>query len=142
MSGIARTPLVRSLRRHLQGNWLVLAVLRSPVHRLLSGMVVELRYKGRRSGREYVLPVEYVRTREGLLVRPQNAGRTSWWRNFATPMPVTVRLAGHVRRGTARVVAPGDPSWDEARQQYASGRRRRLERITGPLVVISIAAGT
>jgi len=42
-----------------QGNSVVLAVLRSSAHRLLSGMAVELRYTGRRSGRQYVLPVQY-----------------------------------------------------------------------------------
>jgi hypothetical protein len=44
-----------------QGNALVLAILRSRFHRLLSGLALELRYTGRRSGREYVLPVQYAR---------------------------------------------------------------------------------
>ena len=46
--------------RRPRGNSFVLAVLRSPAHRLLSGMAVELRYTGRRSGRRYVLPVQYA----------------------------------------------------------------------------------
>jgi hypothetical protein len=36
--------------RRPQGNGLVLAVLRSPAHRLLSGTAIELSYTGRRSG--------------------------------------------------------------------------------------------
>jgi hypothetical protein len=70
-----------------QGNAVVLAVLRSPVHRLLSGLALELRYTGRRSGREYVLPVQYVRAGGRIVIRPQAAQRTSWWRNFQTPAP-------------------------------------------------------
>jgi hypothetical protein len=56
-----------------QGNAVVLAVLRSPVHRLLSGLALELRYTGRRSGREYVLPVQYVRAGGRIVIRPQAA---------------------------------------------------------------------
>ncbi len=44
-----------------QGNAVVLAVLRSRAHRLLSASAIELRYLGRRSGRQYVLPVQYAR---------------------------------------------------------------------------------
>ncbi|HSJ44112.1 MAG TPA: hypothetical protein VK923_05445 [Euzebyales bacterium] len=55
------------MRRRLpQGNGIVLAVLRSPFHRLLSGVALELRYTGRRSGREYVLPVQYARRGDQL----------------------------------------------------------------------------
>jgi hypothetical protein len=68
-----------------QGNGLVLAVLRSPAHRLLSGTAIELRYVGRRSAREYVLPVQYARTGEQLVVQPQAVQRSTWWRNFRTP---------------------------------------------------------
>ena len=41
-------------------NPFVKAVLRSPVHRLLSGSLVLLTYTGRRSGRRYTLPVMYA----------------------------------------------------------------------------------
>jgi hypothetical protein len=40
------------MRRKLpQGNAIVLAVLRSPAHRIVSGQAIELRYRGRKSGR-------------------------------------------------------------------------------------------
>jgi deazaflavin-dependent oxidoreductase (nitroreductase family) len=121
-----------------QGNGLVLAVLRSPAHRLLSGMVIELRYTGRRTGREYVLPVQYARTGQRLVVRPQAAQRSTWWRNFHTPTPVTVRLAGRIRRGTAQLVPAHDPAWEQARQLYGSRWRRSSQGMTGPLIVILI----
>jgi hypothetical protein len=41
-----------------QGNSVVSAILRSPVYRLLSGMAIELRYTGRRTGRQYTVPVQ------------------------------------------------------------------------------------
>jgi hypothetical protein len=122
------------VRGWLQGNSLVLAILRSPVHRVLSGVVLELRYTGRRSGREYAIPVEYARSGERVVVRPQAAGRARWWRNFGTPMPVTVRLAGQVRHARALAVEPDQPQWEPAAQIYRARRRGRV----GPLVVISL----
>ena len=80
--------------RRPRGNSFVLAILRSPAHRLLSGMAVELRYTGRRSGRRHVLPVQYARDGERLMVVPQGPESETWWRNFATPQAVSVRLKG------------------------------------------------
>ena len=47
-----------AVRRHRRlANRCVLAVLRSPLHALLDPGLCELRYRGRRSGRRYALPV-------------------------------------------------------------------------------------
>jgi deazaflavin-dependent oxidoreductase (nitroreductase family) len=124
-----------------QGNGLVLAVLRSRAHRLLSGMVIELRYTGRRTGRAYAVPVQYARAGERLVVRPQDVRRSAWWRNFHTPTAVTVRLAGRTWRGTAQTVAARQPGWEQYRDLYGSRWRRSSARITGPLVVISLEPG-
>ena len=83
------------------GNRVVLALLRSPAHRVLSGMAIELRYTGRRSGREFALPVQYARDGARLLVAVQNPAARTWWRNFRTPRDVSVRLRGVLRHGTA-----------------------------------------
>ena len=119
-----------------QGNSLVLAVLRSRVHRLASGMVIEMRYTGRRTGREYVLPVQYAGTGERLVIRPQAVGRSTWWRNFRTPTPVTVRLGGGIRHGIGQLVTASQPAWEQARAVYGSRWRRSAQGMTGPLVVI------
>jgi F420H(2)-dependent quinone reductase len=121
-----------------QGNAIVLAVLRSRAHRLLSATAIELRYIGRRSRREYVLPVQYAQAGEQLVVRPQHWQRATWWRNFRTPQPVTVRLAGRLRDGTARVVESRDPRWESARQAYTARWPRSTPRATGPLVLIDL----
>ncbi|MBM7804461.1 deazaflavin-dependent oxidoreductase (nitroreductase family) [Geodermatophilus bullaregiensis] len=121
-----------------QGNAVVLAVLRSRAHRLLSASAIELRYLGRRSGRQYAVPVQYARAGGHLVVWPQHWQRSTWWRNFRTPQPVTVRLTGRLHEGTARVVDPDDPQWRSARQTYAARWPRMARRVTGPLVVISL----
>jgi deazaflavin-dependent oxidoreductase (nitroreductase family) len=120
-----------------QGNRLVLTVLRSPAHRLLSGMAIELRYTGRRSGREFTLPVQYALDGRRLLVAVQNPS-TTWWRNFRTPQAVTVRLRGKILHGTARVVAPDDPTWDRDRRLYETRWKRLAGKVSGPLVQIAL----
>ncbi len=124
--------------RKLQGNGVVLAVLRSPAHRLLSGMAIELRYIGRRSGRPFALPVQYVREAQRLLVAVQDPATKTWWRNFRTPQEVTVRLRGELRRGTAVVVGIDDPMWERDRRLYEARWRRLGGRVTGPLVQITL----
>src|SRR3954453_13506376 len=41
-------------------NLLIAAVLRSPAHQVLSRSTILLRYQGRKSGREYTIPVQYA----------------------------------------------------------------------------------
>jgi deazaflavin-dependent oxidoreductase (nitroreductase family) len=121
-----------------QGNGVVLAVLRSPAHGLLSGTAVELRYTGRRSGREYVLPVQYARDGERLIVVPQGAESKTWWRNFRTPQPVSVQLRGRLRPGVARVVEREGAQWEKDRQTYEARWRRLSGKLTGPIVEIEL----
>ena len=87
------------------GNALVGGVLRSPLHRTMSRSLLLLTYRGRRTGKEYVIPVAYARYREDELVvlagRP--SGKT-WWTNMRGSLPVRVRLAGREVPGEARLV--------------------------------------
>lgn len=121
----------------MQGNRVVLAILRSRAHRLLSGVAVELRYQGRKSGREFSLPVQYATLDGRLVIRPQNPDKSTWWRNFRNPRPVTLQLAGRPRRGTARVVERGAPDWETAHRAYTHRWHGRAAASRGPLVLIT-----
>ena len=101
-------------------------------------MAIDLRYLGRRSGRQYVVPVQYASAGDDLVVWPQHWQHSTWWRNFRTPQPVTVRLTGRLHEGTARVLDPGDPQWRSARQTYTTRWPRFARRVTGPLVAIDL----
>lgn len=120
----------------MAGNQVVLAILRSPAHRLLSGFAVELRYRGRRSGREFALPVQYAKVNGSLVVRPQKPHQSRWWRNFRDPSPVTVLMAGRERRGSALVLEPGEPEWELFHQAYVARWRGADSR--RPLVAITL----
>ena len=89
-------------------NPIVRAVLRSPLHPLLSRRLVLLRVTGRRSGRTFELPAAYVRDDSGILVTVGAPERKQWWHNIDGPTPITVVLRGRTRPGVAELVGRDD----------------------------------
>jgi hypothetical protein len=75
-------------------NTIVETVLKSPLHRVMSGKLALIRYDGTISGTEHTLPVQYVDTHNGLVVVAGQAETKTWWRNFTTMGQVKVLLAG------------------------------------------------
>lgn len=86
------------------GNALAAAVLLSPMHRLVSRSLLLLTYAGRRSGTEYTLPLQYVEDEGTLRIWAGDADAKTWWRNFAAPTTVEVRLRGRDLSGKAFLV--------------------------------------
>ena len=84
------------------------SILRSPLHRLLSGRLALLTFYGRKSGRRYTTPVGYGRIDDTLLVDTESP----WRRNLrGGGARVGVRLRD--RAGTAEVIT------DQARMREA-----------------------
>lgn len=82
-------------------NPMVSWLLRSPLHNVMSNSTLLITYTGRKSGRAYTTPVNFVRDGETLLVvSPRDR---IWWRNLRGDAPVTVRVAGRDLRGVGRV---------------------------------------
>lgn len=79
-------------------------VLRSPLHRVVSGSILVLTFTGRKSGKVYTTPLSYTRQGEQLIVFTHGA----WWKNLQGGAPVTVRLQGQDLPGQAAAIA-GDP---------------------------------
>jgi F420H(2)-dependent quinone reductase len=104
ITGMAKsTPAVPwSIRVLRKLNPLVHAILASPLHGLLSRDLLILRYRGRRSGRAYVLPLSYVALGERLYLCTRNS---RWGANFADRAAVELRLRGRRRQATAAVVS-------------------------------------
>ena len=67
-------------------------LLRSPLHRLLDGTLVLLTYTGRKTGRQYTIPIGYFAWEEGELMSFSSA---RWWTNLRSSPPVTLLLKGH-----------------------------------------------
>lgn len=109
-------------------NPLVLWILRSPLHMVLSAGLMVLTITGRRSGRVYGIPVGYQReTKDLLVVMVSNARRKQWWRNFREPARVQLRLRGRDRAGTAQLVAPESSEF----LAYAESTMRRVPGMAG-----------
>lgn len=91
--------LPRSLR-----DGFVAAVIRSPLHRIMSGSVVLITYAGRRSGQQHSLPVMFAEAESGLIIFVGHAEQKVWWRNLIERAPVRVRLRGVELEGYGEVV--------------------------------------
>ena len=94
------------MRKHLQrfGNVFVIGLLRSPLHRLASGSLLLITYRGRRSGRRFTIPVMYAEREGTLTIFVGHPERKRWWRNLRVRAEVEVRLRGRRLRGQAEVV--------------------------------------
>ena len=77
------------------------ALLRSPVGRRTGRHLALLRYRGRRTGQQHELVVQYARDGQQVWVVPGQPDRKTWWRNLREPSTIEVRLAGHDYHGSA-----------------------------------------
>ena len=90
-------------------NWLyrvanpvVKVLLRSPLHGIASGNIALLHFRGRKSGREFVTPLSYVR--ENGTVCLMSAHSTRWWMNLRDEgVPVSIEIARETYTGKARL---------------------------------------
>ncbi len=117
-----------TVTRPRSDNGMVLWLLASPLHPLLSGRLCTLSYVGARTGTRHVLPVEYVRDGDRIIVLAANASAKRWWRNFTgagRTMTITIRRRPHVAH--AMTLAPGDPGYALVLAAYRRHRRAPQE---------------
>ena len=96
----------------------VVALLRSPIHRLADSKLCELRYHGPKSGRPVSLPVMYAPWGNAVVVLVGDAEHKQWWRAFRTAHDVDVCAGRNSTRGIGRALAPGDSRFDAASAAY------------------------
>jgi len=107
-------------------NRLLLAVLRSPLHRLAGRGLLALTVTGRRTGRPIRLPVQHAADGDRLVIVAAGASRKHWWRNLTGDAPVTVDRHGRRLAGRGRI-AEGD----EAAAALAVWTRRHPKAAPG-----------
>ncbi len=81
------------------GNPILSALLRSPLHGMLGSGTMLVSVTGRRSGRVYTTPVNFLRDGETLTII--SLRERTWWRNLRGGAEVGVHLRGQARRGRA-----------------------------------------
>jgi deazaflavin-dependent oxidoreductase (nitroreductase family) len=89
----------------MKGNDFVAFLLRSPLHGIMSGSTLLITVRGRKSGREITLPVNYIRIGNELWVL--SSRDRIWWRNLRGGAYVRLRLRGR------DVAAHAEPVLDE-----------------------------
>ncbi len=111
-------------------NPVVRAVLGSPAHRLLSGELIVLAYRGHRSGRAFRIPLRYAELPGDRIVALAVApDRKLWWRSFSPLAPATLVVRGSERAVSGRLL--------EGKERRAALRAylARFPRAAGPLGV-------
>ncbi len=103
------------------GNPATITLLRSPLHGLFSKSTMVITVTGRKSGKTYAVPVNYIR--DGNVLSVLSRPERTWWRNLRAQspgegVPVKVLVEGKDLDGRAEVVSPDDPSIIPALQAY------------------------
>ena len=104
---------------------IVSAILRSPLHPLLSFGLMLISFEGRKTGRRYTFPVGYQRSGETITVLASHAQRKSWWRNFREPWPVELWVRGQSLDGVGRALRGDSAEFRDA----VEATFRRLPRL-------------
>ncbi len=84
------------------GNPFISAILRSPIHGLLSGRIMLISFNGRKSGKRYTTPVGFLRD-DGIYWVTSQRDR-KWWRNMRGGAEVTLRVEGEQVKGWAEAI--------------------------------------
>ena len=79
-------------------------LLRGPAGHRLSRRLALIRYRGRRTGRMYELPVQFARDGNRVWILPGSPEHKTWWRNLRGGAGVDLVLAGHDTHGHATVI--------------------------------------
>ena len=82
-------------------NPIMMWLLRSPLHGMLSGSTMIITYTGRKSGKTLSTPVNYVR--DGDVLWTISFRHRTWWRNL-NASPVTLRIQGRDVAGVATAI--------------------------------------
>jgi hypothetical protein len=120
-------------------NRVVVDLLLSPLHVVMSRGAVVLRFRGRRSGTSVTLPVQYAELDAStLVVYVANADLKTWWRSFTSEHPVDVAIRGRRRSGTGHVALRPSEEHTAAAAAYTAGQSRVTLPPAATLVVVRL----
>lgn len=97
-------------------NRIIKAILRSPLHGLLSGQMMLVTFNGRKTGKQYTTPVTQIRDGDGYRFFTSYG----WWKNLRGGAPVTLLVRRQPLDGTATVHEDRETVLREARAYLAA----------------------
>jgi hypothetical protein len=109
-------------------NPVIRRLLRSPMHRLLSGQVMLLEYTGRVSGRTYAIPIGYFAWDGGSVL---SFSGSRWWKNLRQGQQVSLLIRGARHAAVPAVIE----SLDSRAEILAEFARRYGPKVAGRLQV-------
>jgi hypothetical protein len=114
---------IRVLRRL---NPLIVALLRSPLHRVMSRGLLVLTYVGAKTGARHTLPLSYAEVGG----RPYLCTRSSrWWRNLRDGRPVEIWLRGRRIAATPVIVDLASPEALDAFRAFLTANPKTGEML-------------
>jgi deazaflavin-dependent oxidoreductase (nitroreductase family) len=118
-------------------NPVIILLLRSPLHGILSRSTMLITVKGKKSGKAYTTPVNYLR--QGDVLYTLSSRDRSWWRNLRGGAAVTLFLQGKEVTGKGTVieddrgVAEALTTYLQLAPQYARYLGIRMDEQGNPL---------
>lgn len=79
-------------------------ILQSPLHGLMSKGVLLIAFTGKKSGKEYITPVQYVRSGKTVWIMVGFPEKKVWWKNLVGGGWVRVCIQGIWQEGNARAI--------------------------------------
>jgi hypothetical protein len=129
------------MNRHSQPHFWVTNHLANPVLRRLlrsraghglGRRLALVRYRGRRTGRSYELPVQYVPDGNRIWILPGSPEHKTWWRNLRGGADVDLVLAGQTVRGRAVILDRRQPGFADGMSAYLRAFPRARRAAGGP----------
>lgn len=123
-------------------NVFVTALLKSPLHRLMSRNILLLTVTGRKTGKQYSFPISYQRDEEDAdWVTLFTQRRRIWWRNLIGGAEVQARVQGKERSGYAEIVETDEATMRATLQAMYSRmmNEQQIEELIPRMVMIDIA---
>lgn len=100
------------------------AILRSPLHGVLSNNLMLLSFQGLKSGKRYTIPVGYQQKGNRLYI----FSHAGWWKNLPG-QTVSVRLRGKRIQGSARRLEDANEIAELVRSTVARSGEKMAERM-------------
>ncbi|MEZ4679786.1 MAG: nitroreductase/quinone reductase family protein [Caldilineaceae bacterium] len=89
------------------GNPIMKFMLRSPWHKVASKSIMLITVTGRKSGKRYTTPVNYIEDEDAGILTVLTHKHRTWWRNLRGNAPVAVVLRGERLTGVGHVYDEG-----------------------------------
>ena len=88
-------------------NFVVVSISKSLFHPIISKSILVLKFKGRKTGKKYLIPVSYYEYSKQRLVCVTDRPNI-WWRNLISVEEIEILFRGKMRKASVEVESEND----------------------------------